>query len=65
MARVKIKYKNSLNKCAKMEMLQILCSNQIQVTKIIPVTDGFVILTMNDETAEHIFEDTIKTELKN
>jgi len=62
MARVKIKYK-SPDRESKLKLLEILCKNQIHVTKIISTIDGFVVLTLNDDEADTIFAEKTKEEL--
>ncbi len=59
MARVKIKCKGKTGN-EKKKLLEILCSNQIHVTKVFTTPDGFALLLLNDEHADSIFTMKIK-----
>ncbi len=63
MTRVKIKCKNSEDKRKKIKLLEILCSKQIQVTKVFNTHDGFATLLINEEHADKIFSRELKTDL--
>ncbi len=63
MTRVKIKCKNSDDKKIKTKLLEILCTKQIQVTKVFTAPDGFAILLYNEDHADKIFSRDIKTDL--
>ena len=63
MARVKIKYRNPSRK-SKLQLLEILSSNQVQITKILIIGDGFVTFTLNDDEAEEIFQDKTRKKLE-
>lgn len=61
MARLKIKSANSKDPQRKRELLSILSTNEIYVTRIITTNDGFVILTFNEEESDKVFKaDTIQ-----
>lgn len=65
MARVKIKTANSKTQERKNKLLEILSSNNIYVTKIIPVNDGFIILTNDDNELDKLFNNKTNVELEN
>ncbi len=65
MTRVKFKCKNSEDKAKTTKLLEILCTKQIQVTKIFTTPDGFAILLFNEEHADKISSRDLKTELDN
>lgn len=54
MPRVKIKCRGPVNREKKVKLLEILCSNEIHVTKIFSATDGFAVLPLNEEHADSI-----------
>ncbi|MPC38830.1 hypothetical protein E2C01_032346 [Portunus trituberculatus] len=55
MLRVKIKTKDSKDPRRHSILLQILSNNDIFITKLIPVNDGFVVITSTDEDQDKIF----------
>lgn len=61
MARVKIKITNAQDPRRKSALLNILSKHDIYPTNIIPLQDGFIIIS-SDEEQEKIFEDSIKQE---
>ena len=63
MARVKIKSKDTPSKERKLKLLEILCSNEVQVTKVFTTTDEFAILLLNEDNADTIFTKKVKSEL--
>ncbi len=63
MTRVKIKCKNSDEKRKKTKLLEILCTKQVQVTKVFTTPDGYGILLINEDHADKIFTREIKEEL--
>lgn len=63
MARVKIKVTNSKDPRKKAKLLEILSTNNIYITKIIPINDGFIILTENDNELDKIFNNKTDQEL--
>lgn len=63
MTRVKIKCKSPEERGKKIKLLEILCSSQIQVTKIFNASDGFAVLLLNEEQADRIFTKEIKAKL--
>ena len=56
MARVKIKGKDSRLPSRKQKLLEVLSTNDIYVTKILLVNDGFIIFTLNDDELDKIFK---------
>lgn len=58
MARVKTKSSNSKSLERKKELLKILSLNGIYVTRIIPINNGYIILTSNDTELDKIFNGT-------
>lgn len=64
MARVKIKTANSKDPRRKSKLLEILSTNNIYVTRIITVNDGFVVLTDSDSDMDRIFNNKTDKELK-
>ncbi len=62
MFRVKIKC-NTNTKDYKLKLLEILCSKDVEVNRIIPAKDGFAVLTLNEDHANCIFKSDIKEEL--
>ena len=66
MTRVKIKCRGpgaQGTKEKKIKLLEILCMKEIHVTKIFNTTDGFALLTLNEEHAENIFSKEVKETL--
>lgn len=55
MARVKIKCSNSKDPRKTVKLLEILATNNTVVSGIIPISDGFIILTTNDNELDNIF----------
>ena len=55
MARVKIKHPDP-NPNSKLKLLRTLSENLIYATKLIPVYDGFILLTRNDEEVDKVFK---------
>lgn len=64
MARLKIKTANAKDQGRKEELLNILSTNDIYVTRIIQANDGFVILTQNEDEMDKIFNNIIDKELQ-
>lgn len=60
MNRVKIKSRTPPTKDRKIELLEILFRNQIQITRVFNANDGFVVLSYNDEHSDKIFSKGIK-----
>lgn len=48
MEKIKIKINNA-NEQKKLKLLEILSSNEIYATKIITVSDGFIVLTASEQ----------------
>lgn len=55
MARVKIKSQNPKDPRRRTKILEILSCNDVYVTRLIPVNDGFVIITSNNNEMDKIF----------
>lgn len=64
MVRLKIKSPNSKDPGKKMELLGLLSSNGIYVTKIIATIDGFVILTYIEDEMDKIFNNNTDKQLQ-
>lgn len=64
MARIKIKATNSKDPGRKHKLLEILASNEIYVTRIIPKPDAFIIPTNNDNEMDKIFNNKTDKQLK-
>ena len=62
MARLKIKSDNSREPSRKSVLLEILSNADIYITKLIPVNDGFIIITI-DEDQDKVFQEGVKTKL--
>lgn len=65
MAKVKIKAKNSKQVETKNKLLCMLSKHDIYATRIIPNSDGFIVLTLNDTDLDKIFDGTTNTDLTN
>lgn len=63
MTRVKIKCKDPEKLENKTKMLEILCSKQINVTKVFKASDGYVFLLLNEEQVDKIFNIEVKGKL--
>lgn len=59
MARLKIKTQNSKDQSKRQELLGILATNGIYVTRIIAANDGFIILAQNEEEMDKVFDKII------
>lgn len=64
MARVKIKTHNSKDPRRTTKLLEILSCNDVYVTKLIPVNDGFIILTSSNDELDKIFNNTTDKKLE-
>ena len=64
MARVKIKHK-SPSTTTKTKLLETLSKNLIYVTRVIVLSDGFVVLTRTDEDLDAIFKGDCAQDLQN
>lgn len=62
MGRIKIKSRKN-GREEKLKLLEILCRNQVEISRIITSNDGFVVLTVNELSADAIFYHDIKQEL--
>ncbi|ORD93408.1 hypothetical protein ECANGB1_2305 [Enterospora canceri] len=62
MPRVRIKHPDP-NGAAKIHLLRILSEHLIYATKIIPVNDGFIVLTGTDEEIDKIFNTNLQRSL--
>ena len=56
MTRVKIKHSNSGDKGVKRKLLEILGSNQTEITGEIQIPDGFIAILLNDDEVEKIIQ---------
>ncbi len=63
MPREKIKCKRLIKKDKKLRLL-LLCSKEIQVTKAFDATDGFAVLTLNEEHADSVFTRELRDEVE-
>ena len=63
MPRVKIKTP-SPSPQKRGDLLRILATNQIYATRIIELQDGYVVLTLNDEEVDKIFQEGCKKKLE-
>ncbi len=63
MSRIKIKSR-STSKEKKLKLIEILCKQQIEISRILPVYDGFVVLTVSESHADCIFSAETKGELE-
>lgn len=64
MARVKIKTPNSKDPARKHKLLEILSKHVIYAIRIITVSDGFIVLTINDTEQDKIFNNKTDQELR-
>ncbi len=62
MARIKIKSRQN-GKEQKLKLLEILCRKDIEMCRIITTHDGFVVLTINENSADCIFKKETKLDL--
>lgn len=63
MARIKIKSAFSKDPARLNLLLELLSKNEIFATKIIPISDGFVVLTENDSKLDKVFNNVTDKEL--
>lgn len=63
MPRVKIKTPNSKDPRRTNNLLEILTQNDIYITRLDPLTDGFVIITGTDDERDKIFKQKTQKEL--
>ena len=63
MPRVKIKASNPNDPRRKNTLLETLAKEDIYITKLIPLTDGFVIITSSDHDLDKLFNSATTTEL--
>ena len=62
MARIKIKCRQK-TKEQKLNLIEILCTRDIEINRVFSTNDGFVVLTLNEYNADLIFQSDIKNEL--
>ena len=62
MARIKIKCRQK-TKEQKLNLIEILCTRDIEINRVFSTNDGFVVLTLNEHHADLIFQSDIKNEL--
>ena len=60
MTRIKIKCKGIQDKNKKNKLIEIICSNEIHITRIFTGNDGFTTLSINEEHADKIFTKEVK-----
>lgn len=65
MARIKIKSESSKDPGRLKFLLELLSKNEIFAIKIIPISDGFVVLTESDSELDKIFNNATDKELTN
>ncbi len=63
MARIKIKCRNP-SKEQKLRLTEIICSNDIEISRVYTAHDGFAVLTVNEHHADCIFQSERKNELE-
>ena len=63
MARIKIKTREPPDRDKKLRLVELLCTAQIQITKVHEAPDGFALILYNEDQADKIFESKIKTAL--
>lgn len=56
MAKVKIKSPNPKEERKKMKLLEILSTNEVYVTRIITISDGFITITNEENDLDKIFD---------
>ena len=56
MTRVKIKRRNSHERDTKKKLLELLATNNIYVIRIITISDGYIVLTDNDNDCDKLFQ---------
>ena len=64
MARIKIKTRNPPNLENKLKLLEILSSNDIEISRIFSTRDSFAVLTVHDHDTDSLFATTIKEKLE-
>ena len=62
MARVKIKCRSN-TKETKLALIEILCRKDVEISRIITIKDGFVVLTVNEHSADSVFNRDTKNDL--
>ncbi len=62
MARIKIKCRPN-TKEKKLKLIEILCSREIEISRIITANDGFAVVTVNEQNADNIFIAEVRQEL--
>lgn len=55
MTRVKIRNPNSKDPNIKQELLEVLSRNEVYISRLIPIADGFVITTSSEADLDQIF----------
>ncbi len=64
MPRVKIKSPNSKDPRRTSCLLEILSKNGVYITKLIPLSDGYIIITGSEDEQDKIFKEKTENELK-
>ncbi len=62
MARIKIKCRPN-TKEKKLKLIEILCSRDIEISRISTANDGFGVIIANEQHADYIFKTEVKQEL--
>ena len=63
MTRIKIKCKPNSRE-QKLKLIEILCSKDIEISRIFETYDGFAVLTLNEHHADCIFQSDVKHDLE-
>lgn len=64
MPRVKIKANNPKDPRQKNDLLETLAHHDIYITKMIPLSDGFVVITSNDQELDKLFKPSTTEDLE-
>ncbi len=64
MARIKIKTRNPPNHENKLKLLEILNSNDIEISRIFTTRDSFAVLTVHEHDTDNLFASAIKDVLE-
>ena len=64
MTRVKIKSRASSDRDRKLKLLEILCRNEVHITRVFTGHDGFTVLTLDEVHGDKIFTREVKTDLE-
>ena len=64
MTRIKIKCSGSSDRGRKLKLLEILCRNDVHITRIFTAHDGFAVLAINEDHGDKIFSRVVKSTLE-